>query len=303
MLRKKNIELNHKKASGTEVLKDKDEISFFLSDETYNKFVTEKNIEDLVTNKSKNEKKYNMPPIIYEDDNILLINKPAGMLSQKAEKNDISANEICLRYLIAKGELKENNLSGFKPSVCNRLDRNTSGILIFAKTYNAAKQLSEALRDRTIHKYYTTIVCGTINSSNHIKGYLYKDEKLNKVYVSDHKIDDKYSYIDTKYIPLKIYGDYTLLEVELLTGKSHQIRAHLSYIGNPILGDDKYGNKKHNSEMKKILALKGIKLEGQLLCSSRLVMPDNLSDGLEYLSGKVFSIDTKYMEKILNLNL
>jgi len=292
MLRKKNIELNHKKACGTEILKANDEIYFFLSDETYDKFVTIKDNSSIISDTKKNDKSCKMPPIVFEDDNILLINKPTGMLSQKASKNDVSANEICIKYLYDKGELNAKSSSSFKPSICNRLDRNTSGILIFAKTYDTAKQMALALKNRTIHKYYTTIVCGHLNKEEHIRAYLFKDEKTNKVHISSTKINEQYSFIETKYKAIDTFTsrdsgeDYTLLEVELLTGKSHQIRAHLSYIGFPILGDNKYGNRITNKRFK------NIKLsEGQLLCSSRLIMPDMLNGEIAYLAGREFIIE------------
>lgn len=279
MLRKKNIVLNEKKADGREMLKAGDEIRIFLSDETYEKFSEEKHLPTI--------KKAFSLDIVYEDDNLLLINKPAGVLSQKAEPSDISINEYCLNYLAKSGAVTAESLKSFTPAVCNRLDRNTSGLIICAKTLQGAQQLSKALKERTMHKYYQCLVAADIRETQHLKGYLSKNEKTNKVSIQTERSTDALdlSEIETRYHPLAHYGRLTLLEVELLTGKPHQIRAHLASVKAPIIGDHKYGNQKINEYYKEHFGVKS-----QLLHAYKLEMPE-FEGALANLSGKTFQIE------------
>ena len=300
MLRKKNITLNGKKADGQEKLGKDDTISVYFSDETFEKFankhVKAASTEDVdVLSEFENAyKKYQNIDIIYEDDHILLVNKPAGILSQKAEKNDVSMNEWLIGYLLSTGLISQDSLATFRPSVCNRLDRNTSGILICSKSLCGAQKMAEILKDRSLHKYYRTIVIGSMNEDASISGYLYKDEKRNTVKLFD-KIpkgknikESDFSQIRTSYQIIN-KGTYsgnnekillTELEVLLHTGKTHQIRAHLSSIGHPIIGDSKYGNSKVNGLIKKEFGLKY-----QLLHAYRLEFPQ-IDGELSHLSGK-----------------
>lgn len=289
MLRKKNITLNGKKCSGQEKLTQGDIVKLFLSDETIRKFSG----QDLVRNpnqKSVHKTGYNAVTeadlkkylqIIYEDENILLLNKPAGLLSQKAKPEDISAVEILTKYLISSGQITEQELRTFHPAVCNRLDRNTSGLLAAGKSLGGLQELSRFFKDRSIEKYYLCLVKGSVTNSARIQGYLYKDEKTNKVRVSETKIAQG-TEIDTEYRPLACGEGLSLLEVHLITGKTHQIRAHMASIGHPIVGDYKYGNKKLNEKYRQTYGV-----TSQLLHAYRLVMPEN--DGvLGYLAGKEF---------------
>ncbi len=243
MLRKKNITLNGKKANGTEILKTNDSIKIFFSDETFEKFSV-----DLEALKKDFEylKKLELKEItiVYEDEDILAASKPVDMLSQKATPNDISANERLIGYLIRTEKLSFDEFTSFRPSICNRLDRNTTGLILMGKSLKGLQYLSQVLKNRTVNKYYLAIVEGIVSDSIEISGYLKKDEQTNKVTISDSQIDEDYLPITTAYRPLETFNNKTLLEVHLITGRSHQIRAHLASIGHPIIGDHKYGNKK-----------------------------------------------------------
>lgn len=271
MLRKKNITLNGKKAAGNEILSCGDEVKLFLSDETIARFSS-----SLVQyTKEKLD-------ILYEDENILLINKPAGMLSQKASDSDESVVEHLITYLLTSGQLKEQDLKTFKPSVCNRLDRNTSGMIAAGKSLAGLQELSRLFQNRTLEKYYLCLVEGDIAEPTRICGYLKKDAKTNQVTITAGETADA-SAIETEYRPLKRGEDTTLLEVHLITGKTHQIRAHLASQGHPVIGDYKYGNRRNNDRYQKAYGLKY-----QLLHAYRLVFP-GLEGALSNLSGKEFT--------------
>ena len=263
MLRKKNIVLNDKKATGNEKLTAGDSVKLFLSDETFEKFAGKRQTNDLAASVP-----HISLEIVYEDHDVLAINKPAGMLSQKAKKEDISANEYILQYLLESGTITRESLHTFKPSVCNRLDRNTSGILVAGKTLNGLQQMSKAFRERSMEKYYLAIVAGHISKPRRIEGFLKKDEKNNQVTILSEPSNDAKPII-TEYRPLKLVGQVTLLEVHLITGRSHQIRAHLASIGHPVIGDTKYGNPRLNREF-----LKNAGVPHQLLHAYRLFLAD-----------------------------
>ena len=280
MLRKKNIVLNDKKADGSEKIASGDVVSIYFSDETLQKFMgksalsqknTDVKVQAAESVKEKQYKsayqKYKAIKVIYENEHILMADKLAGILTQKATPQDISLNEWLIGYLLEKKAISKEDLQTFRPSVCNRLDRNTSGIVLCAKSIQGAQMLGELLQTRDLHKFYRLYVKGTITEEKVIEGYLTKNEKTNKVVISE-KPADKSSYIKTRYIPILEEGDKTLLEVELITGKSHQIRAHLASIGHPLLGDYKYGDARWNDIYKKKCGIDHL-----LLHAYRIVFP------------------------------
>ncbi len=263
MLRKKNIVLNGKKAEGKEILSEGDTVTFYLSEETFRKFEGTGGSDTWMT-----DPRYVAPEILYETEDLVFFDKPAGMLSQKASESDFSANEQLLRYLYEKGELSEKNLVSFHPSVVNRLDRNTSGILIGGKTLRGLKEGSELLRERTLEKYYHAIVHGRFENEVSKDGWIVKDERKNIVHFFEEKAEGA-QHIRTGFRPIKVFSKYTLLSVRLHTGKPHQIRAHLASEGFPIVGDPKYGSPEKDREI-------GMSAEvsRQMLHAYEIVLPD-----------------------------
>ena len=221
--------------------------------------------------------------IVYEDENLLVLNKPSGWLSQSDGSGLLSVNELCLQYMMATGALSEVQLQTFKPGIANRLDRNTSGLILFGKTLPALQALAELLRDRTMEKYYLAIVYGDIDHAQRIDGYLAKDERSNRVEIRPKPFRDAVE-IHTAYEPLERRDDYTVLKVHLITGKTHQIRAHLCSIGHPIIGDPKYGRKEANAYDRMHGGVKS-----QLLHAWELHFPETLNGVLQNLAGKTMT--------------
>ena len=216
--------------------------------------------------------------IVYEDSNVIFINKPAGMLSQKSVPSDVSLNEYLLGYLEKSGQWKQEESKAFRPSVCNRLDRNTSGLVICGKSMAGLQQMAALLKDRSLHKYYLCLVKGVMTESQHLEGYLLKDENSNQVKIFQKETEGA-AHIITEYEPLYTEGETTLLKVTLVTGKSHQIRAHLSSIGHPIIGDPKYGDRKVNAFFRETHGIKNQMLHAWKLTFPELAKPlDNLSE-------------------------
>lgn len=280
MLRKKNITLNGKKAEGKELLKAGDEVRFFFAEETFQKFSATASQASSIT--KEYETAYHKLQdsninVLYEDEDVLIVNKPAGILTQKASPKDISLNEWLIGYLLHLNKISEQDLTLFKPSVCNRLDRNTSGIVLCGKSLKGSQVLSKLIHDRKVKKFYHTICKGKLTNKVTLKGSLTKDERSNTVTFTPDGND-----IQTAYEPLKElkYGS-TYLEVELITGKTHQIRAHLAGIGHPLMGDKKYGNESYNKQ-----ANKHYGLEHQLLHAYRVEFPASVEE-LQSLSGKI----------------
>lgn len=315
-LRTKNILLNGSKATGREKLGTGDVIRVYMRDETIEKFrmvtplMTEKRgpegpykaggttgaLQIDVSGYLKAFDRFKDPDIRYEDDNILVFVKPSGMLSQKAEAGDLSANEWILGYLLHSGKLKEESLVSFTPSVCNRLDRNTAGLMLFGKTVFGTNFLNRIIKDKSLQKYYKTVVYGRLTAEGTVTSYLLKDHKTNKVKVFDN-FEPGSALISADIKPLRYDADRDLTEVEVLlnTGKSHQIRAQLAHLGHPVYGDVKYMEGKNASfslKEKGHAALRnGGRPEGHVLVAYRLLFPVN--DDIPEVSGLDIRINTK----------
>ncbi|MCR4781884.1 MAG: RluA family pseudouridine synthase [Lachnospiraceae bacterium] len=245
MFRKKNITINGKKISGKEVLKADDVVKIFFSDETFLAFSGKNG-----TNKNPYEGiSYKNIEIVYEDDDILVCNKPSNVLSQKSKKDDVSINEMLISYLLDKGELTLDTLNIFKPSVINRLDRNTSGLILFGKTRAGLNYGANLMKSHDANKTYLCLVKGHYDGPNIIEGYLTKDEKNNLMTFHENETADS-KFMSQDVFVIEYRNDVTLLSVKINTGRTHQIRCGLSYYGYPIVGDVKYGDREFNKKMR-----------------------------------------------------
>ena len=237
-LRKKNITLNGNKADGHELLNTGDLVCVFFSDETYEKFSKGESFD--VSRYLKAYEKFGTLNVIYKDENVLIFNKPAGILSQSDSGQDLSFNDYLIGYLLKDGTVTAESLSSFKPSICNRLDRNTSGLILCSRSLQGARFLNRIMSERSAEKYYLALVKGRFDKEGIHTSYVHKYEKNNKLIFADSS-DPGAMEIKTGFEVIKAGEDASLLKVRLYTGKSHQIRAHLSHLGYPIIGDPKYG--------------------------------------------------------------
>ena len=232
-IRKGDIKVNGKKAKEKYFLLEGDIVNaeYITSKETTSKF---KRINN------------DFLKIIYEDSNMLLVEKWPGVLvhSDKNSK-DATLTDYVLSHLYDRGEFNPEEEVTFTPSPCNRLDRNTSGIVIYGKNYESLKLLNEMIRERSIKKYYIALVIGKIKDGVY-EGYIKKDRTNNKSSVSN-ALEKNSKKVSMRVKNVNTCGIYSLIELELITGRSHQLRAHLAYSGNAIVGDSKYGVSNINS--------------------------------------------------------
>lgn len=268
-IRKKRIKLNGKRCEISSRLSEGDIIELYINDEFFEK--SEKQYDFL--------KAPNKIDILYEDSNILLLDKKPGLIVHPDENYHFdSLISRVTHYLYDKHEFNPEKENSFAPALVNRIDRNTGGIVIAAKNAESLRILNQKMKNRELKKIYLCIVHGTLkNKAGILSAYLDKNEKQNRVYISSNK-KEGLKHIKTKYKVLKEYGKFSLVEVELLTGRTHQIRAHFAFIGHPLLGDGKYGTNELN---------KGTGFKYQALYSYKLIFNFTTPAGLlEYLNGK-----------------
>lgn len=271
-IRKKDIKINGKRCEISTKLQQGDVISLFLKDEFLQK---EERPEDFL----KAPKKLS---IVYEDENLLLLDKKPGLIVHPDENYHFDSLIARVQhYLYDKGEYDPKAENAFAPALVNRIDRNTGGIVMAAKNAQALRVLNQKVKDREMHKYYLCVVCGHLNEKEAtLTGYLEKNEAQNRVYVSNRPKEGAKT-IRTRYRVLEERQGFSLVEVELLTGRTHQIRAHFASIGHPLAGDGKYGKNAVN---------KSTGFPYQALYSYKLRF-DFQTDGelLQYLDGKEFT--------------
>lgn len=272
-IRKKCVKVNGKKATPEVMLKENDLLTFYIKDEFFDN-IQEENYEFLKAPKSLK--------IIYEDENIILLDKKPGVIVHQDKSYHFDCLLLRLQhYLYDNGEYNPKEENCFAPALVNRIDRNTGGIVIGAKNAESLRILNQKMKDRELHKFYLCLLINKPKKDNAIlSDYLIKNEKTNKVTVLRNEKQGAKKIL-TKYSVLETNNNLTLCEVELLTGRTHQIRAHMSSIGCPILGDNKYGNKKLNQKYS---------LSKQCLYSYKLAFDFTTDSGiLSYLDKKDFS--------------
>lgn len=272
-IRKKCVKVNGKKATPEVMLKENDLLTFYIKDEFFDN-IQEENYEFLKA--PKNLK------IIYEDENIILLDKKPGVIVHQDKSYHFDCLLLRLQhYLYDNGEYNPKEENCFAPALVNRIDRNTGGIVIGAKNAESLRILNQKMKDRELHKFYLCLLINKPKKDNAIlSDYLIKNENTNKVTVLRNEKQGAKKIL-TKYSVLETNNNLTLCEVELLTGRTHQIRAHMSSIGCPILGDNKYGNKKLNQKYS---------LSKQCLYSYKLAFDFTTDSGiLSYLDKKDFS--------------
>jgi len=269
LLRKNIVRINGKRIKENEILQIGDVVSISLSDTQ---------ISELQKEQPKFSADRLNLEIIYEDDEILVVEKPVGILTHP----DKSEYKNTLATLVQM-YLAELCTKTFRPAPIQRLDKNTSGLVLFAKTYNALQFYNEQMRNRAIEKKYLAIVEGKIEKSGEVKGFLEKDERKNKVYLSQNEKDNT-KFVWTEYSPKETKKGFSLLEITLHTGRSHQIRVSMEYIGHNILGDPKYNEKCgiRNEKLKTAIPHSSLltshfSLQHQLLHAYKITLPDGRS--------------------------
>ena len=280
-IRTKKIKVNRKRAENNTVLIEGDTIQCFLAEEFFAKLDQASDVSLSFANiKPRLD-------IVYEDENIMLLNKRPGVSVHEDEDSKVNTLIAHVQaYLYQRGEYDPRDEQSFAPALCNRIDRNTGGIVIAAKNAEALRVMNEKIRAREIDKLYLAAVHGIPQKKEDtLTGYLIKDEKLNKVRIYDKNPPKGAKSIITKYKVIATKGSDALVEVELLTGRTHQIRAHMAHIGHPLIGDGKYGvNRSDRAEGYKYQALYSYKLRFEF---------KGEPTALDYLIGKEFSIPKK----------
>ena len=271
--RNKRIKVNSKRAEPDTRLHQNDLIELYINDEFFP--------AGAAAPAKKPPRRQPPVTVIYEDGNIAVLYKPAHLLCHSDRTGDANLVDAFAAYLQAKGEYDPHAEQRFAPAICNRLDRGTEGLVIAAKSYAALRDMNAIIRDNQMKKEYLTITVGTPPAGRHI-AWLQHSEKNNKVRIHAREAEG-YKQIITEVTPIRQNGPFTLCRIGLITGRTHQIRAHLAYLGHPVLGDIKYGNRKMNERT-------GLKT--QALCAQRLtfdrIPQENI---LHELSGRVIKLE------------
>ena len=296
MLRKKNITLNGARTDGSALLKEGDVVRLYLSDETVRSFRSDK----AAAKPAASQKiKVPEPEVLFENEDILILNKPAGLLSQGDKSGDPSASEFLKTYLLKTGAVTEETLMAYRPSPCHRLDRMTSGLVICGKTMRGQQAASEMIRTRTVQKDYLALVHGAVKTAARRTAYGKKDAARNVLEVRDTEAPG-FEKLITAYEPIDRSEGLTLLKVELVTGKSHQIRAHLAHLGHPLVGDKKYGEAASWPESER-----AAKVRRHCLHAWQLTFPKSCPIADE-LAGKTFTAplpdDFKHILKVTGIS-
>ena len=271
--RNKRIKVNGKKQDADYRIKTGDLIELYINDE----FFAEVKTETFIINKEYK----NRLDILYEDENILLVYKPQGLLCHSDNKSEENLVDIVISYLTNKGEYIPAKENSFTPALCNRIDQGTEGIVIAAKNYHALADMNTIIRDNLLSKRYYAVTSKAVNGK--YSAFLTRDKQTKKVSVTSKAINNESKHITTIFKTVEVKNNYNLIECTLITGRTHQIRAHLAYLGAGILGDKKYG-----------ISVKGLK--SQLLCAYKIIFGDiNADNSLAYLSGKEFELKNNFV--------
>lgn len=277
-IRTKKIKVNRKRTEQKYILCEGDTVELFIADEFFDRK------KRIIINAE-----HNPIDILYEDENIILVNKPSGLLCHSDEKgNGNTLIDMIIAYLVSKGEYCPMDENSFVPSLCNRIDRNTSGIVIAAKNAESLRIMNSKIKERQIEKKYLCAVKGRMaEKSGRLRNYIFKDQKNNIVKVYATRVPGA-KEAETLYRVIDEKNDLSLVEVTLVTGRTHQIRAQFADNGHPLLGDGKYG-----------VGREGKKLgyRSQALCSYKIKFLFSGEDTeLDYLSGREFSVERKKID-------
>ncbi|MBA1334901.1 MAG: Ribosomal large subunit pseudouridine synthase C [Firmicutes bacterium] len=270
MLRKKMVKLNNQRVHPSHILTEGDAIQIYAQLDNARRPRSGATVPETSVDFK----------VVYEDENIVVVDKPAGLLSHPDKQNQESLVDQVIFYLYAKGEYSPEREQTFAPALCNRLDRNTGGLVIAAKNLKALQEMNHMIKEKWVGKYYKSVVKGIISRDGSMEGFLKKEETTNTVKVYNHNVEGS-KRIHTVYRPLDISDlGFTLLEIKLVTGRPHQIRAHLAYSGHPIVGDAKYGDADVNKQLRDRYGLKR-----QFLYADKLVF-ERATPLFDYLEGK-----------------